>query len=333
MERKTHVKLASGLYSTAHRLSGLPAMALLISIGAIAILAYGTDKGRTPLLPAVQQSATPGEWKAVEQAMGKAGAMQPGDVFKFSFPRSDLKVTVAGVQIKPALALGSWVAFKKMGEHAMAMGDLVLTEDEVGPVMMKLQAGGIEQTALHNHVLNESPRVMYMHIGAAGDPVKMAESIHAALALSKTPLSAPAASGPAPDLGIDTKQLDQIIGFAGKANGGVYQFSVPRAEKIMEHGMEVPPSMGTATAINFQPTGGGKAAITGDFVMIAGEVNPTIRALRENGIAVTALHSHMLDESPRLFFMHFWANDEAVKLARGLRAALDKTNSAKGQGR
>jgi hypothetical protein len=280
-----------------------------------------------------QQPATAAEWKPVEQAMGKAGAMQPGDVFKFSFPRSDLKVTAAGVKIKPALALGSWVAFKKMGDQAMAMGDLVLTEDEVNPVMMKLQQEGIEQTALHNHVLSESPRVMYMHISAHGDAVKIAQGIHAALALSKTPLGAVAASAPAQDLEIDTKQLDRIIGYAGKANGGVYQFSVPRGEKIMESGMEVPPSMGVATAINFQPTGGGKAAITGDFVMTASEVNPVIRALRENGIEVTALHSHMLTEEPRLFFMHFWANNEAVRLARGIRAALDKTNSAKGQGR
>ena len=265
--------------------------------------------------------------------MGKSGAMQAGNVFKFSFPRSDLNVTARGVRIKPALALGSWVAFKKMGGQAMAMGDLVLSEDEVSPVMMKLQQEGIEQTALHNHVLNESPRVMYMHISAHGDAEKIAGSIHAALALTKTPLGAPTGPAPTQELGIDTKQLDQIIGHGGKANGGVYQFRVPRAEKITEAGMEVPPSMGVATAINFQPTGGGKAAITGDFVMVASEVNTVIRALRENGIEVTALHSHMLGEEPRLFFMHFWANDDAVKLARGLRAALDKTNSAKAGGK
>ncbi|MFP5265190.1 MAG: DUF1259 domain-containing protein [Blastocatellia bacterium] len=280
-----------------------------------------------------QQTTTPAEWKAVEQAMGKAGAMQGADVLKFSFPRSDLNVTAGGVQIKPALALGSWVAFKKMGDQAMVMGDLVLTEDEVTPVMTKLQQGGVEQTALHNHVLHESPRVMYMHIGAHGDAEKIAKAIYAALALTKTPLGAPASAAASQDLGINTKELDRIIGHGGKVNGGVYQFSVPRAEKIMEGGMEVPPSMGVATALNFQPTGSGKAAITGDFVMISGEVNPVIRALRENGIEVTALHSHMLDEEPRLFFMHFWANDDAVKLARGLRAALDKTNSAKEHGK
>jgi hypothetical protein len=279
-----------------------------------------------------QQSGTD-DWKAVAQAMGKAGAMQPGDVYKISLPRSDLQVTARGVQIKPALALGSWVAFKKMGAMTMVMGDLVLAEDEVTPVMTKLQQGGVEQTALHNHVLGESPRVMYMHISAMGDAVKIAQAIHDALALSKTPLTTPAAAtatAPSQDLGIDTKQIDQIMGQTGKVNGGVYQFSISRAEQIIGgSGMVIPPSMGVAQAINFQPTGGGKAAITGDFVLIASEVNPVIRALRDNGIEVTAVHSHMLTESPRLFFMHFWANDDAQKLARGLRAALDKVNIAR----
>jgi hypothetical protein len=310
---------------------GLLAKATAILLASVAVvLVTGADARPSS---SQQQPATPAEWKAVEQAMGKAGAMQPGDVFKFSFPRSDLKVTVRGLQIKPALALGTWVAFRKIGADTMVMGDLVLTEDEVSPVMFKLQQGGIEQSALHNHVLGESPRVMYMHISAHGHAVALAETIHAVLALTGTPLNAPADSPQSQDLGIDTKRLDQIIGFAGKANGGVYQFSVPRAGKIMEGGMEVPSSMGLATAINFQPTGSGKAAITGDFVMTAKEVNQVIRALRANGIEVTALHSHMLDEEPRLFFMHFWANDDAMKLARGLRAALDKTDSARGGGK
>jgi hypothetical protein len=209
----------------------------------------------------------------------------------------------------------------------MVMGDLVLTEDEVGPVMLALQKGGIEQTALHNHVLHESPRVLYMHIMGQGDPAKLAATIRTALGASRTPIPqgpAPAPSAPAA-IDLDTAAVARTLGLAGKVNGGVYQVSAPRAERIVEHGMEVPAAMGTATAINFQPTGGGKAAITGDFVMTAGEVNGVIRALREHGIQVTALHSHMLDETPRLFFMHFWANDDAVTLARGLRAALDRT--------
>jgi hypothetical protein len=206
----------------------------------------------------------------------------------------------------------------------MVMGDLVLGEDEVAPVMRALQAGGVEQTALHNHVLHESPRVMYMHIAAHGDPVQVAQAIRTALAQSRTPLGTPAAAVPPAGIDLDTTAVAAALGVAGKVAGGVYQVSVPRRETIRQGTHELPPAMGVATAINFQPTGGGKAAITGDFVMRATEVNAVIRALQQAGIEPTALHSHMIDEEPRLFFMHFWANDDAVTLARGLRGALDK---------
>jgi len=268
------------------------------------------------------------DWKDVDAAMGRAGQDQPDGTHKYSLPRKDMNVTVNGVQVKAGLALGSWVAFKLTSQgNAMAMGDLVLSEDEVGPVMAELQSGGIEITALHNHLLAESPRVMYMHIHGMGNAASLGKAIHSAIAKTKTP-EAGAAAAP-PDLDIDTRQIDQILGHGGKNNGGIYQVAVPRAEHITEGGMPVPNSMGVATALNFQPTGGGKAAITGDFVLLGKEVNPVIKALRENGIAVTALHSHMLQDQPRLFFMHFWANDDALKLAKGLRAALDQTNSAK----
>ena len=270
-----------------------------------------------------------GPWKAVDDAMGRQGQDQPDGAHRFAMPRSDLKVTANGVEIKAGFALGSWAAFQTMGNHSDVMGDLVLTDNEVGPVMQKLVDSGMEITALHNHLLNESPHIMYMHIHGQGDPVKLATSLHDALALTKTPPAGPAPSGAPPDLGFDGKQLDATLGQAGRNNNGIYQYSVPRVEKITDGGMTVPNSMGVATAINFQPTGAGKAAITGDFVLIGGEVNPVIKALRQNGIAVTALHSHMLDEQPRLYFMHFWANDDAQKLAKGLRAALDQTNSAK----
>src|SRR5713226_5993281 len=203
--------------------------------------------------PNNQQPAAATDWKPVEQALGKAGSMQPGDVYKVSLPRSDLKVSVGGVELKSALALGSWVAFKKAGDMTVVMGDLVLTEDEVTPVMTKLEEGGVEPTALHNHVLHESPRVMYMHIHAMGDSVKIAKAIHDALALSKTPLAAPAAAAPAQDLGIDTKQIDQIMGQSGKVNGGVYQFSIARADEINDgpttidtKGPVIPAAMGVA---------------------------------------------------------------------------------------
>ena len=194
--------------------------------------------------------------------------------------------------------------------------------------MAALEEHGLEVTALHNHVLHESPRVMYMHIAGHGDAVKLAEALKQVIALTKTPAPSQPPSTP-PAIELDTAAIDQILGQKGKANGGVYQVGVPRAEKITDSGMAVPGSMGLATALNFQSTGGGKAAITGDFVLIGSEVNPVIKALRQNGIQVTAVHNHMLQDQPRLFFMHFWANDDALKLARGLRAALDQTNSKK----
>ena len=275
------------------------------------------------------QNAPDARWKSVEDAMGRPGQPQPGDVMRFAMPRKDLHVTLGEVAIKPGLALGSWAAFVQTEHGTMVMGDLVLTEDEVGPVMRRLQEGGIEISAVHNHLIGESPHVVYMHISSHGDAVKMAHAIHDAVALTKTPgpdTGPPSASEP---LGIDQKAVEEAIGRSGKVNGGILQFGVPRAENITEEGMVVPPAMGIATAINFQPTGGGKAAITGDFVLLGKEVNPVMKALRANGIEVTALHSHMLMEEPRLFFMHFWANDDAVKLAKGLRAALDVTNSKK----
>jgi hypothetical protein len=281
-------------------------------------------------LGAYGQTDNKSEWQTVEQALGRPGQAQPDGAYKFSFPRSDFKVTVADVEVKPALALGGWVAFSKPGAGSMVMGDLVLSEDEVAPVMSSLENSGLQITALHNHLVYESPRVMYMHIGGHGDAVKLASAVKQAFALTKIPAPKPAAAAQQ-DIGIDTKAIEQALGHSGKINGGVFQVGAPRTESITEGGMKVPNSMGLATGINFQPTGGGKAAITGDFVLIGSEVNPVIQALRGSGIAVTAVHSHMLDEQPRLFFMHFWANDDAVKLAKGLRAALDKTNSQKGK--
>jgi len=265
------------------------------------------------------------DWKAVEAAMGRAGVAQPGDVYRFSFPRGDMHVTAAGVEVKPAFALGGWAAFKPVGGGVLVMGDLVLADDEVTPVITALQKGGVEQMAIHHHILHESPTVYYVHIHAMGDPVAIARTIQGAVALTKAPPPSPPAT--AAPFGLDTLQIAQALGYTGRINGGVYQVAVPRAETIRDGGVEIPPTMGLASAINFQPTGDGRAAIAGDFVMVAAEVNPVIRALRDNGIEAISLHSHLLTEEPRLFFMHFWANDDAVKLARGLKAALAQTNS------
>lgn len=299
-----------------------PAHVLRMSLVGSATVAIATLT-----LGASLAAQTPVDWSAVDAAMGRPGVVQPGDVHRFNFPRGDLRVTAAGVQVTPALALGGWVAMKAAPGGVVAAGDLVLTEDEITPVIVALQKGGVEQTAIHHHILHETPRVFYVHVHAMGDATKIAAAIRDAVSRTKAPPPSPAA--PATAIDLDTVAVANALGYTGRVNGGVYQVTVPRAETITEHGVQIPPSMGLATAINFQPTGGGKAAITGDFVMTATEVNPVIRALTSHGIEVTSLHSHMLEESPRLFFMHFWANDNASTLAAGLRAALDATSSQK----
>ena len=281
-------------------------------------------------MPGVAFAADDGWQAQVSKALGKSGAQMPGGIYRVVLPRTDLKVALDGVALKPGFALGGWLAFEKMGEQGMVMGDLVLTMHEVGPVMTKLATGGIEVTALHNHLLRNQPFTMYMHVLGHGDPIKLAAVMHTALAESKTPISgAPAVAAAPPPIDLDTAAIDRTLGAKGKNNGGVYQFSIARAEPIKDNGMDVPPPMGSANAINFQPTGGGKAAITGDFVLIASEVNPVLKALRDHGIEVTAIHNHMLDDQPHLFFMHFWANDDAMRLAEGLKAALAQIKIAK----
>jgi biotin operon repressor len=267
------------------------------------------------------------DWNQVAQALGKSGNVQAGGVYRVGFPRTDLKVSLDGVALRAGFALGGWVAFQPMGAEAMVMGDLVLTQDEVAPVMRKLEEGGIEITAVHNHLLRAEPMTLYMHVQGHGDPVKLASALHAGLALSKAPFAPP--PGTSTPANIDMIGIDGIMGYRGQDSGGIYQFGIPRAQPITDQGMALPGPMGAAIAINFQPTGFDTAAITGDFVLLASEVNPVIKALQANGIEITALHSHMLDEQPRVFFMHFWANDDARKLATGLRAALDKVDVKK----
>jgi Domain of Unknown Function (DUF1259) len=288
-------------------------------------------------LPALVFSAEP-DWKAVEGALGKAGQNQPGGVFRVGMPRTDLAVSVKGVPVKAGFALGSYAAFRAVGDQAMVMGDLVLLDQEVPAVMAGLFRGGLEVTAVHNHLNEISPHVMYMHYEGHGEAVKLATALRQALSASGTPLgasgaplgggspSAPSATGPA----LDAKQIEQALGRTGRAlDGGVFQVTVPRIEAITEMGVPLLPAMGVTTVINFQPTADGKAAITGDFVLIDKEVNAVARTLVQNGIDVTAIHNHGLMDMPRLFYMHFWATDDPVKLAQGLKAALSQTNSAK----
>jgi hypothetical protein len=272
-------------------------------------------------------------WKAVEEAFGRKGALQPGGLFRMAFPRSDLKVTVQKVPVKASFALGSYAVFMPMGAEAMVMGDCVLRDEEVQGVMARMLEKGLNVTALHNHLNEMTPHVMYMHFSGRGEPGALARVLREALGpVYKAPANAGGA-GSSGGPSIDAKQVESALGYPGRVNpDGILQISVPRAEKITEGGMEIPPGMGLATALNFQPTGGGKAAITGDFTLLGSEVTQVARALRDNGIQVTALHSHGLGDEPRLFYMHFWANDDAVKLAGGLKAALDLTNSKKAEG-
>jgi hypothetical protein len=253
--------------------------------------------------------------------------MQPGDNYRFNMPRADLSVTVQGVAIRPSFALGSWVAFKQTGDQdAVAMGDLVLTERELDAVLTRLLQGGVGQTAIHKHLPQMTPAVVWTHIMARGNPVDIAGTVREALALTGTPPQ-PANVAPPPELALDTAQISRTLGQSGRNNGGIFSISVPRSEAVHSMGIEVPPSMGLSTVINFQPTGGGRAAINGDFVMTAAEVNPVLATLRQHGIGIVELHHHLTDEEPRLFFLHFWAVDDAVTLAMGLRAALDQTSS------
>jgi hypothetical protein len=264
------------------------------------------------------------EWQLVEQEIGRTGVMKPDEVFYISLPRNDLKVTVKGIPIRTGLALGGWVAFKQMESQTMVMGDFVLTETEIQPVMNELFNQGMQVSALHNHLLGESPRIMYLHIQGHGNPVQLAKVISSGMKLTKMPKSI---TGELVSFTIDKQRLDKIFRHKGTVTNGVYHVDIPRLEKIRENGMEIPPAMGVATSVNFQLTENGKVAITGDFVLTAEEVNPVALTLRKHGIDVTALHNHMLTEKPRLFFLHFWANEDPFKLANVLREALDKTHS------
>lgn len=295
------------------RISRLAHRRRLLTLAAMMLTSVGsTAAGQTPSH----------DWSAVEKALGRRGLAQPNDVVRFGFPRGDLQVAIGDVQLLPAFALGGWVAFHAEGNAATMMGDLVLTEADVTPVLDRLRQDGVRVTAVHNHLLGESPRITYAHFHGHGDPTRLAETVHAALALTQTPLGQPPAVMPV-RLDLDTAAIAKALGVSGRANGGVYQVGIPRAGAVHEDGRVVPPAMGLATAINFQPLGANRAAITGDFVMVASEVDAVQRALRAAGISITALHSHLTEEQPRLLFMHFWAVGDATTLARGLRSALD----------
>jgi hypothetical protein len=264
-------------------------------------------------------------WQPVEQAIGKNGTMSPDGILKVGFTRTDLNVTIGDVRLNPAMALDSWVAFQRMGDGAMVMGDLVLTEDEIGPVLDKLARSDMNVTAIHNTLIGETPYVLDLHIEGQGDPVRMAETIHDALLLSGTPFGEPV-NAPHENDSIDGVQLDRIMGYDSAYGDGIYNYQIPRKERIMNGGMEIPVSLDVATSLKFQPLSGENAAVTGDFTLTASEVGHVTRALNENGMQVTAIHTHMLTESPRLYYLHFWGTGNAYELAKGLHEAVHRTN-------
>jgi hypothetical protein len=304
----------AGLSCTARGLA-----AIVISVAALPTISWAQAK-------VDPKPAGAAEWKSVADAFGFAGDVLPAGVIRFNMPRKDLHVTVGGIEVKPGLALGAWAAFRHVGKNdAMVMDDLVLTEDEVAPVMKTLVDGGVEVTAIHNHLIGESPRIVYIHMGGHGDPVKMARTVKQAVSLTKSPFPQGSGAKESEDLGFDVAAVRKILGHPGNVSGGVLHFNVARPEKLTEEGMETPPSMGMGVSINFQPTGNGKTAIAGDFALLGKEVEPVLKVLLDNGVQATALHSHALNDVPRLFYMHVWANDDAQKLAHVLRTALDKT--------
>ncbi len=305
--------------------TAIGACVMLVSVATVLVTGGGAAVG------APSRQVADVDWSAVQDALGRPGTMMPGDVFRIGMPRTDLNVTVNGVPVQAGFALGSYAGFKQLDDGAMVMGDIVLLDEEVNSVMPGMLANGFEVSSLHNHFLNMTPHVMFMHYEGHGDAVQLAQALHQVLSASATPLS-PAVPPPpaAPPTGpqLDMVMLDGILRYNGRAAGSVIQYSVPRAETILENGHELLPAMGVATAINFQPSGASTASITGDFSLLAGEVDAVASALHANGIDVTAMHQHQLNEQPRLFYLHFWANGDPTRLAQGLRAALDQTNSA-----
>jgi len=282
-------------------------------------------------MAAASLGAQTADWKAVDDVFGSSGKDLPGEVHRFGWPRSDLHVTVGAVAVAPGLALGSWAAFRKTGKgaEAMTMGDLVIVASEIQPVIDGLHNGGIDVVALHNHLAGETPAVFYIHFHGVGDPAALAKTLKTALGKTKTP---PPAASPAKATAEQEKVFEKLqaaLGRKGTMAGAILQVGVARAETIQDGGMEVPPSMGMNNPLNFQAVGE-KVATNGDFVLIADEVGPVMKELRSHGISVTALHSHMLRDTPRLFFMHFWGVDTPEKIGEGLKAALAKVATKQG---
>jgi hypothetical protein len=308
-----------------HRRIRLHGVGVMIALGAL--LAGGCAAPATPS-PSGPPRA-PIDWNAVGAAMGSPLKTEEGDVHTAEFLRGDLHVVNAGVTENPGMELGAEAMFHQTTSgDAVMIGEATVTDQELNKVLARLeQDHTVEVTAIHKHLQDETPRLWWVHYAGYGNPVAIATTLHTAFAVTGMPLSAPAETeAPIP---LDTAALDRIIGVKGEAEHGVYHFHVPLAQQITDtraH-LTLPSVMEASTLLMFQPLSGGQAAINGDFAMIADQVNPVIQALQAHGITIISLHNHLLYESPRLFYMHFWATGDAPALAQGLRAALNATTT------
>jgi hypothetical protein len=308
-----------------YRRISLRGTGVVIALGAL--LGGGCGGPAAPSQTGTPRSSI--DWNAVGQAIGAPLKAEEGDVHTAEFLRSDLHVVNAGVPENPGMELGAEAMFHQTPAGAAVMiGEAAVTDQELNKVLARLeQDRTIMVSAIHKHLQDENPRLWWVHYAGYGDPVAIGRTLHAAFALTGMPLSTPAETeAPIP---LDTAALDRIIGVKGEAEHGVYQFHVPVTTQITDtraH-LTLPALMEASTLLMFQPLGGGQAAINGDYAMTADEVNPVIQALLAHGITIVSLHNHLLYESPRLFYMHFWGTGEATMLAQGLRAGLDATTN------
>ncbi len=282
-----------------------------------------------PALAQARRETSPqrGVWKQIDDLLGRKGNQESPGVWKYDLTRDDLHVKLNGAEIKPELALDGWLTFQNRPQKTRVMGELVLTADEVNPVIAKLHEGGVHVMALHNHLIGESPEVMYLHIMSEGEPLAVARAVQSALVLTKLPQHE---SEQKESLqGLDVAQIQRIIGGEKETSGSVLELTVGRRDRITDLGAPIPPAMEVESEAKFQSTGNGQALMYGEIVLTASEVAPVLRSLEQNGIKIMAVHNHMLTEQPRIFFVHCLGQGDAIKLARAMRATLDLTNSEK----
>jgi hypothetical protein len=276
---------------------------------------------------AAASAQTVADTSAITAALGRPGTVMPGNVYRVGLPRTDLAVTRDGVPLRPGFALGGYAAFEALPDgKTLVVGDLCLLEREIETVMTQLQKEGIEVTALHNHLRNESPHVMFMHFLGTGNAATLAQGLRRAVTMTGTLSAVP--PSPSAEPAAFAVEIQRIIGRPGNSSGGVFSISVPRAEHVTVRGMPLTPGMGVTNILNVEDAGNGRVATTGDFVLVGSEVNPTIAALRSHGFEVTAMHQHMIGDEPTLYYVHFWRVGSPADVGGGLKDALSHVHVA-----